>query len=85
VDRHSITYDTGFPVIAALSKSAIESSIRDLQDQDRLTIALKTAIRNGADINSLSEASGLTPAEIVRRIDSELIVLSDLELIAGLV
>jgi hypothetical protein len=60
-------------------------SIRDLQDQDRLTIALKTAIRNGADINSLSEASGLTPAEIVRRIDSELIVLSDLELIAGLV
>lgn len=83
--RAKLTYDTEFPVIAALSRRAIETSIRELQDRDRLTIALRTALREGADINDLSEASGLTPEAIRTSADRELLVLSDLELTAGLV
>lgn len=81
----TITYESGFPVIAALSRRMIEASIRELQERDRLTIALRTALRDGADINDLSEASGLTTDEIRARASRELHVLSDLELTAGMV
>lgn len=83
--RTKITQDTEFPVITALSRRAIEASIRELQDRDRLTIALRMALREGADINELSEASGLTPETIRQSAGRELLILSDLELTAGLV
>lgn len=69
--------------IAALSEWAIRSSIRELEDRDRLTIALRQALQMGANINDLSAVSGLTVAEIRRRTDGPLNVLSDLELLAG--
>lgn len=69
--------------IAALSEWAIRSSIRELESRDRLTIALRQALRNGADINDLSAVSGLPVAEIRRRTEGSLNVLSDLELLTG--
>jgi hypothetical protein len=70
--------------IAALSEWAIRSSIKELEDRDRLTIALRQALRYGADINDLSADSGIPVAEIRRRTRSPLNVLSDdLELLAG--
>lgn len=76
-------YTLGYSTIAALSQRVIHASIRELTEQDRLTIALRTAIRSGANINDLSEASGLTPAEIRLRMGRELNVISELEMLAG--
>lgn len=67
--------------IAALSDWAIRSSIRELESRDRLTIALREALRNGANINDLSAVSGLTVQDIRRRTEGSLHVLSELELL----
>lgn len=69
--------------ISTLSEWAIRDTIRELESRDRLTIALREALRNGADINDLSAVSGLTVEAIRRRTDSPLFVLSELELLAG--
>jgi len=69
--------------ITALSERAIRSSINELESRDRLTIALREALRNGMDINTLSADSGLTVADIRRRTERGLHVLSELELLAG--
>lgn len=79
------TIEREFDVIAALSERAIEASIRELRERDRLTIALRTAMRNGADINELSAQSGLTPADIRDRCGQELNILSELEFAVGMV
>lgn len=68
-------------VIASLREGLIRDSIRELESRDRLTIGLREALREGADINDLSEASGLTVDEIRRRTQRELHVLSELELL----
>lgn len=69
--------------ITALSERAIRSSVHELESRDRLTIALREALRNGADINTLSADSGLTVADIRRRTTGSLHILSELELLAG--
>lgn len=70
-------------VIAQLSDSAIRDSIRELQSRDRLTLGLREALRNGMSIDDLSARSGLTPADIRDRIRRPLIVLSELDALAG--
>jgi hypothetical protein len=70
-------------VISGLASRNIEDSVAELRSRDRLTIALRTALKQGADINVLSEASGLTPREIWRRCAADLHVLNDLDVLAG--
>jgi hypothetical protein len=70
-------------VLVELSRGVIRSSIETLRHEDRLTLALRQALREGADIDGLSDATGLTPAEIRRRVKRHLNVLSELELLAG--
>lgn len=70
-------------VLTQLSKWAIQSSIETLQHEDRLTLGLREALRNGGKIDDLSEITGLTPDQIRRRTRRELHVLSDLETLAG--
>lgn len=70
-------------VLAQLSEWVIRSSVETLKHEDRLTIGLREALRNGADINDLSATTGLTPTEIRRRVNRELNVLSELELLSG--
>lgn len=70
-------------VLAALSEWALRSSVETLRREDRLTLALREALRNGADINDLSAVTGLVPSEIRRRINRHLNVLSELETLAG--
>lgn len=70
-------------VLTQLSEWAIRSSVETLKAEDRLTLGLREALRNGADINDLSAMTGLNPIEIRRRSNGNLNVLSDLELVAG--
>ena len=83
--RANATYSAGFSVIELLAQDAIRLSVDELRMRDRLTIALRSALQNGADINDLSAASGLTVADIQRRIVSPLHVLSETDLLAGVV
>lgn len=68
--------------LAQLSERAIRSSVKTLEAEDQLTIALREGLRNGADINDLSALSGLTPEAIRRRTSGSLNVLDDLALMA---
>lgn len=70
-------------VVATLSDMAIQSSLADLREQDRLTLALREMLKSGVPIDELSAASGLTPAEIRRRSERELSFGEDLASIAG--
>lgn len=69
--------------ITALRERSVEASLGELRERDRMTLALRSALRQGIDINDLSEASGLTVQEIERRVGADLVVLSDLEALAG--
>lgn len=79
----TITRNAEHSVISTLSGRAIEAAVEELRERDRLTIGLRMALRDGADINDLSAASGLTVSEIRRRTGRELHVLSELELACG--
>ena len=70
-------------VLVRLSERAIESSIETLKREDRLTIALREALRSGANLDDLSAITGLTPATIRSRTRRNLNVLSELELLAS--
>jgi len=71
-------------VIATLRDRQIESAIEDLRRQDEVTIALRTSLSNGMDINSLSEASGLTVEAIRERVERDLHLGEDIASLAGL-
>ena len=70
-------------VLAGLSEWAIRSSVETLRREDRLTLALREALQNGASVDDLSAATGLTPHTIRLRTRRNLNVLSELELLAG--
>lgn len=70
-------------VITELSNRAMNASVRELMSRDRLTLGLREAMRHGASVDELSARTGLTPAEIRRRTDGPLIVLSELDELAG--
>lgn len=83
---HSFTQNpfTGqLDVIATLRDRQIESAIEDLRRQDEVTVALRTSLAHGMDINSLSEASGLTVEAIRERIERDLHLGEDMASLAG--
>lgn len=57
-------------VIATLAEDAIHASLAEMQKTETLTAALVTAIKRGVTIDDLSDASGLTPRAIHRRLDT---------------
>lgn len=69
-------------VLTQLSEWAIRSSVETLKAEDQVTLGLREALRNGADINDLSAMTGWTPTEIRRRTNGPLHVLSELESLA---
>lgn len=72
-------------VVTTLRDRNIEAQVAQLVREDELTIALRSMLKMGADINSLSEASGLTVDEIRKRVDRDLRVIEDTASLAGLV
>lgn len=77
-------FDGELEVVATLAGNAIDASIRELRKQDELTVALRSAMRSGVNINELSNASGLSPKEIRRRVSGELNFGEDILFLAGL-
>ena len=84
VTRHNI-FQGHFDVVTTLRDRNIEAQVEQLVREDELTIALRSMLKMGADINTLSEASGLTVAEIRKRVDRDLRVIEDTASLAGLV
>jgi hypothetical protein len=70
-------------VVATLGRRAIEASVAELRKQDELTIALRDAVKQGVSLDDLSEACGLRPEEIRRRVERDLHVESDLDEMIG--
>ena len=77
-------FDGELEVVTTLAGAAIQASISELRTQDELTVALRTMLRQGADINDLSASCGLSPKEIRRRCESELFLGEDMTTLAGL-
>lgn len=76
-------FDGELDVVATLAGRVIQSSIEDLRRRDELTIALRAMMKQGASIDDLSAASGLTPEDIKRIVESELILDSDIDTLVG--
>jgi hypothetical protein len=71
-------------VVAHLRDEAIQASIKELARQDELTIACDQLLKQGVDINDLSEASGLPTDQIIRRTQRGLALGEDLAGLAGI-
>ena len=71
-------------MVATLRDRSIQASIVELKRQDELTLALRTALRNGVDINDLSDASGIPVEQIRERVERDLHLGEDLAHLAGL-
>jgi hypothetical protein len=71
-------------VVSTLRDQQIAASIVELQKHDEMTVALRSMLGMGVDINDLSEASGLTPTAIRKRAEGDLAMSEDLEGLAGL-
>jgi AraC-like DNA-binding protein len=78
------SYTPTLDIVAEISAGAIRASIAELREQDRLTVALRAALRAGISIDELSNESGLSPREIRRRCEGELFLGEDLETLAGI-
>lgn len=76
-------FEAELEIVATLRDRAIQASLSELKRQDELTIALRQAVRNGQSVDNLSEASGLTTDEIRARMDRDLFLGEDLEMLAG--
>ena len=77
------SYTPTLEVVAQISAGSIRASIAELRERDRLTVALRSALRAGVSIDELSAASGLAPQDIRRRVEGELHLGEDLELLTG--
>jgi hypothetical protein len=83
VFKNSDPFTGQLDVVATIAGDAIKASIAELRHRDRLTIALRAALRLGASIDDVSAASGLTPSEVRRRVESALLIEDDLDEMAG--
>lgn len=81
--RFDNTHAPTLEVIETLRDGQIQASIAELRERDRVTVALRAALRTGVPIEDLSEASGLTCTEIRRRVDGELHLGEDLDSLVG--
>lgn len=77
------TYSHTLHVVASIRDGVIQATIAELREQDRLTLALRSALKIGISIDDLSEASGLTPAEIRRRTERTVALDEDLDALTG--
>ena len=59
-------------VVATLRDQTIRASLVELREQDKLTVALRSAIRSGVRVEDLSSASGLTVDSINSRVERDL-------------
>jgi hypothetical protein len=84
VFKDSSPFEGQLNVVATLAGDVIQASISELRQRDKLTIALRSALRMGVSIDELSDSSGLTVAEIRRRIASELMIEDDTDELAGI-
>lgn len=76
-------YTGTLEVIEVIRDDAIQASIAELRERDRLTVALRGALSLGVSIEDLSEASGLTCDAIRKRVDGELALGEDLDSLVG--
>lgn len=79
----NIYTDERLTVVASLRDGAIQASIVELRERDKLTLALRSGLKIGIPIEDLSEASGISPAEIRRRTKRDLMILTDLDSLSG--
>ena len=77
-------FGASLDIVATLRDRQIEASIAELKRRDEVTIVLRQMIGMGVALDDLSDASGLTPAEIRRRVDGELMFHEDIDALAGL-
>lgn len=77
-------FDGQLEVVTSLGERVIEARVAELRSQDELTKALRSALRSGVDINDLSEASGLTVADIRRSVSRELHLGENLDALVGI-
>jgi hypothetical protein len=64
-------FEEQLELVATIAGRAIDASLAERQIQNELTEILRQAIANGIDINELSNATGLTPEGIQRRIEAD--------------
>jgi hypothetical protein len=70
-------------ILETLRDGEIRASIAELRQRDRTTLALRAALRAGVPVSDLSDASGLTVAEIERRVAGELHLGEDIASLCG--
>jgi uncharacterized protein YerC len=80
---HNSPFETQLEIVASFRDREIAASLNELRKRDETTIALRTMLRNGVSIDELSDASGLTPAEIRRRVDRGLVFGEDMDSLTG--
>lgn len=75
-------YEGQLEVIATLAKRGIDAAIQERNIAGEMDITLKSMLRDGVDISDLSAASGLTPAQIRKRVD-DVPLDADFDVLAG--
>lgn len=78
------TFEAHLDVVATLAENAISASLVELRKHDELTVGLRAALKQGANIDDLSAASGLTPEAIRKRAEGALVLSDDLDELVGL-
>lgn len=81
--RNDIQADGHLHVVRSLSSTLIRTRIRESCDKAMLDRAIRTSVRGGASVDSLSEASGYPP-ELVREISESQDCNEDLATLAGI-
>jgi hypothetical protein len=61
-------FEAQLEVVATLRDRAIKASVEQMRANDELIVGVRQAMKNGVSIDELSEASGLSPQAISRRL-----------------
>ena len=80
---HNSPFEGQLEIVATFRDREIQASLNELRKRDEMTIALREFLRNGVSIDELSNASGLSPAAILKRVRGELEFGDDLAKISG--
>ncbi len=76
-------FEAQLEVVATIADRHVEDALKRLRDEDEMTLALRQSLREGVDINDLSDATGLPVGEIKRRTQGSLHVLTDVAELTG--
>lgn len=63
--------DSRLAVVSSLGQELIQNRCKEQLTQEQLGRAIRTAIRCGASVDSLSEASGLRPEAVKNLVESK--------------